>query len=123
MVKVSKGAKIRNRYNQVPHLTQDTNGKVRSLQLDTTTERTEVSPFPAGDHKAKKTSFRRGSNIFQGGGGGVKLFPEGSNCLFPIERHITCDFPGGGSGPPVPPLDPHLRHHKQEPRGQPFPCR
>ena len=27
-VKVSKGAKIRNRYNQVPHLTQDNNGKV-----------------------------------------------------------------------------------------------
>ena len=26
--KVSKGAKIRNRYNQVPHLTQHTNGKV-----------------------------------------------------------------------------------------------
>ena len=26
--KVSKGAKIRNRYNQIPHLTQDTNGKV-----------------------------------------------------------------------------------------------
>ena len=20
----------------------------------------------------------------------------GSNCLFPIETHITCDFPGGG---------------------------
>ena len=31
----------------------------------------------------------------------------GSNCLFPIETHITCDFPGG-SGPPVPRLDPHL---------------
>ena len=28
MVKVSEVAKIRNRYNQVPHLTQDTNGKV-----------------------------------------------------------------------------------------------
>ena len=27
-IKVSKGAKIRNRYNQGPHLTQDTNGKV-----------------------------------------------------------------------------------------------
>ena len=26
-VKVINGAKIRNRYNQVPHLTQDTNGK------------------------------------------------------------------------------------------------
>ena len=50
--KVSKGAKIRNRYNQVPHLTQDTNGKVTNLQLDTTNESQEVSPFPAGDHKA-----------------------------------------------------------------------
>ena len=29
---VSKGAKIRNRYNQVPHLTQDTNGKVTNSQ-------------------------------------------------------------------------------------------
>ena len=29
-IKVSKGAKIRNRYNQVPHLTQDTNGKASS---------------------------------------------------------------------------------------------
>ena len=33
--KVSKGANIRNRYNQVPHLTQDTNGKVTNSQLDT----------------------------------------------------------------------------------------
>ena len=32
IVKTSKGAKIRNRYNQVPHLTQDTNGKVTNLQ-------------------------------------------------------------------------------------------
>ena len=30
--KVSKGAKIRNRDNQVPHLTQDTNGKVTYSQ-------------------------------------------------------------------------------------------
>ena len=30
--KVSKGAKIKNRYNQVPHLTQDTNGKVTHSQ-------------------------------------------------------------------------------------------
>ena len=30
--KVSKVAKIRNRYNQVPHLTQDTNGKVTNSQ-------------------------------------------------------------------------------------------
>ena len=50
--KVSKGAKIRNQYNQVPHLTQDTNGKVTNSQIDTTNECQEVSPFPAGDHKA-----------------------------------------------------------------------
>ena len=31
-IKVSKGAKIWNRYNQVPHLTQDTNGKVTNSQ-------------------------------------------------------------------------------------------
>ena len=51
-IKVSKGAKIRNRYNQVPQLTQDTNGKVTNSQLDTTNESQEVSPFPSGDHKA-----------------------------------------------------------------------
>ena len=55
-VKVSKGAKIRNRYNQVPRLTQDTNGKVTNAQLDTTNESQEVSPFPAGDHKAQVNS-------------------------------------------------------------------
>ena len=32
LCEVSKGAKIRNRYNQVPHLTQDTNGKVTNSQ-------------------------------------------------------------------------------------------
>ena len=51
-VKVSKGAKIRNRYNQVAYLTQDTSGKVTNSQSDTTNENQEVSPFPAGDHKA-----------------------------------------------------------------------
>ena len=48
--------------------------------------------------------FKKGSQHFPGGptfsrGGG------GSNCLFPIVTHITCDFPGGGGGPdPLPPL-------------------
>ena len=51
-IKVSMGAKIRNRYNQVPHLTQDTNGKVTNSQPDTTNESQEVSPFSAGDHTA-----------------------------------------------------------------------
>ena len=37
--------------------------------------------------------FPGGSNFFQGG----------SNCLFPVETHITCDFPGGGVRTPCPP--------------------
>ena len=49
---VSKGAKIRNQYNPVPHLTQHTNGKVTNSQPDTTKESQEISLFPAGDHKA-----------------------------------------------------------------------
>ena len=69
-MKVSKGAKIRNRYNQVPHLTQDTNGKVTNAQFDTTNESQEVSPFTAGDHKAhilnsKRNAYYSISNKYQ----------------------------------------------------------
>ena len=50
--KVRKRARIRNQNNQAPHLTQDTNGKGTTSQLDITNESQEVIPFPAGDHKA-----------------------------------------------------------------------
>ena len=50
--------------------------------------------------------FQRGSNIFQGRGGGVHLFPG----LFPIETHITCDFPGGVLTP-CPPSGSTLEEH------------
>ena len=47
LCKVGKGAKIRNQYNQVPQLTQDT-----TWESDKSTIKSqEVSPFPAGDHK------------------------------------------------------------------------
>ena len=49
LMEVSKGAKFRNQYDHVPHLTQDTNGKLTNSQLDTTNESQEVSTFPAGD--------------------------------------------------------------------------
>ena len=35
IIKVSNSAKIKNRYNQVPHLTQDIDGKVTNSQSDT----------------------------------------------------------------------------------------
>ena len=61
-VKVSKGAEIRNQYNQVQHLTQDTNGKVTNSYLYTTNESAEVSPFPAGDSLFKKDELSSVSN-------------------------------------------------------------
>ena len=48
--------------------------------------------------------FSRGSNFFQGV----------SNCLFPIETHLICDFPEGVRNPcPPPPLDPHMMQPSQ----------
>ena len=46
-VEVSKGAKIRNRYNQVPHLTQDTNGKVTKLIVRHHKREPRGQPFPS----------------------------------------------------------------------------
>ena len=43
IIKVRKRAKIRNQYNQAPHLTCDTNGKVTTSQLNIRNESQEVS--------------------------------------------------------------------------------
>ena len=58
-MKVRKRAKTRNRYNQEPHLTQGTctNGKMSTSQIEITNKRQEVSPFPAGDHKASTNRY------------------------------------------------------------------
>ena len=64
------------------------------------------------------SSFQRGSNIFSRGGGGGPTFSSGgggSNCLFPIETHITCVF-SGGSRPLAPsphPLDQRMQYLDQ----------
>ena len=62
MFKVRKRAKIKNQYNQAPHLAQDTNGKVTTSQLDITHEGQEVSPFPKSDHKALRNRRARKHN-------------------------------------------------------------
>ena len=110
MLKVSKGAKIRNRYIQVPHLTQDTNGKVTNSQLDTTNESQEVSLIPAGDHKAninrrsqrhskhktekikkihkRNTALERSVKYFMGGLNGTNLTLNAD--LDKIHRYLVC---------------------------------
>ena len=46
-------AKIRNRYNQVPHLTQTTTVESdKHTSIHHTQKSQENIPFPAGDHKA-----------------------------------------------------------------------
>ena len=45
-MKVRKRAKIRNRYNQAPHLTQDTNGKVTTLLLN----KKKIGKFNNAEH-------------------------------------------------------------------------
>ena len=53
--KVRKKSKIRNQYNQVPDLTQDTLWESdKSIRKRHIQKRLEVSPFPAGDHKAAR---------------------------------------------------------------------
>ena len=48
---------------------------------------------------------------FQWGGTFARAGPtfyRGSNCFYPIETHITCDFPGGPDRLPPSPLDPPM---------------
>ena len=55
--------------------------------------------------------FQRGLNIFPGGGGGSSFFyggGAGSDCLFPIESHITCVFPGGSGSDCLFPIESHI---------------
>ena len=61
--KVSKDAKIRNRYNQVPHLTQDTNGKVKKLTVRHHKRKPGSQPFPnrwpQGTYKQTRTKTKQ----------------------------------------------------------------
>ena len=50
--KVEKTARIRNRYNQVPNLSQDTKWESNKITINITNESQEVSLFPSCDHKA-----------------------------------------------------------------------
>ena len=61
-VERKKDSKDQESINQAPHLTKDTNGKVTTSQLDITNESQEVSPFPAGDHKASINIHARKHN-------------------------------------------------------------
>ena len=54
-------------------------------------------------YRSQMVNFKEIYHFFQGSrggptfsrGGGPTFSRGGSNCLIPIETHITCDFPGG----------------------------
>ena len=64
-MKVSKGAKIRNRYNQVPHLTQDTLGKVTNSQQtpQTRAKRPALSQQESNPTKSENKLHVRNSTL------------------------------------------------------------
>ena len=47
-----KPARTRHQYNQVPHLSKDAEWEGNKIRINITNNSQEVSPFPAGDHKA-----------------------------------------------------------------------
>ena len=121
VIKVRKKVKISNRYNQVPHLTKDTNGKMTTsrlrpfhilmqwhrkiciLNVFLLSER-EISPNYAGIFL----------DFVHGFGSYVKGLPNTKRCnsvAVTVSVRIRCI------------CETTLRHHKREPRGQPFPSR
>ena len=50
--KVRKAIRIRNLYNHVPHLFQDTQWESNKITIKIPNKSQEVSPFPSGDHNA-----------------------------------------------------------------------
>ena len=51
-IKERNTARIKNRYNQVPHLSQDTKWDSNKITINIKNKNQEVSPFPPGYHKA-----------------------------------------------------------------------
>ena len=49
---VIKTARIRNRYNKAPHLSQIIKWESNKITINITNKIKAVSPFPKGDHKA-----------------------------------------------------------------------
>ena len=61
LIKVRKRKKIRNRYNQAPHLIQDTNGKVTTSQLSIFT-----NDFMVGKMEVRKCKVEKEKKVRKG---------------------------------------------------------
>ena len=77
--KVRKKAKIRNRYNQEPHLNQDTEWESDKIQENITHR--EITHFPSGDHK---TARHRLDNMSK-----TNPNPQKEYCLRTVNKKST----------------------------------
>ena len=98
VIKVRKMAKIRNRYNQAPHLTQDTNGKVTTSQLDIINESQKVRG-PRGINKQTRTKVFLfvlfcclTSQVNSNGHGGTVSSPNHTFFLGKLEQAVNQYF-------------------------------
>ena len=57
-----KTARIRNQYNQVPHLCQDTKWDSNKITINNTNKSQEVCHLPLGEHKAAMNRRRSMTN-------------------------------------------------------------
>ena len=90
-----------NTYEQIHANTSQNNTKCYNILLPMRGSRNFRQGGPGQPHKKALTTFFFFFFFFK---------VSEAVSLFPIETHITCDFPGGGGGPdPLSPaLDPHL---------------
>ena len=92
---------IRNRYNQAPHLTQNTIERVTTSQLYITNESQEVSSFPAGDHKTSKTDVHE--SITKQDRNNIND-PQKKPCLGTVSKYILLEGLNQFNGAPNSPL-------------------
>ena len=128
-LKVRKTAKIRKRYNQIPHLTQETTWESNKYTINITNKSQEVSRFPVGVHKAamnRRKSMRNtrhkkhklSTKKYRFGTVSKNILLEGLNQFHGANLALNSNVDQDTIGKRT--KDKQTQHTRQ-PRGQPFP--
>ena len=88
-MKVRKEAKIRIRYNQLTHLTQDTTWESNKNTINITNMSQEVSTFPAGDHKATRNRHDSTRHSHKTISQNIWYYPSSLQSFLSLERAYT----------------------------------
>ena len=91
LIKVRKTIRIRKRYNQLPHLTQDITWESNKNTINITNKLQEVGPFPAGDHKVAMNRFESMRNTRHKNTNDPQLSSQISNNMIWETSHCKMD--------------------------------